>query len=218
MILYRFFLLALLAIYSFPCFSAPPLDAQTASYLAPKLNSERIAYFFGNYGIEVLPHADFPNLRIANLHSIHEGKKIMRTLAVTDFSADLSDSILPIHREILAGQSIGLSFKKHGWDLEKTPLYFGRLPLPDAVCAEMAETDKTEAVFQIYRLTVRKGEKKCDYCTIAEIYSPQFLNAEWLHALYPEATQLPPPDEALQSRIQFLEAFLAIFQKSSLMP
>lgn len=61
--------------------AATVIQQSTVELLKPKLNSDRIEYFFGNYGVDTLEiHSNvFPFSRIANLHSVHDGKKVMRT-------------------------------------------------------------------------------------------------------------------------------------------
>lgn len=54
------------------------LDLQACGQFKKMLNSERIKYLFGSYGVEVLNNTttSFPGCRISNLHSLHDGQKI----------------------------------------------------------------------------------------------------------------------------------------------
>lgn len=90
----RMLIIATLLTFSFNC-QANDTDYltlsfdrhQAASILKQKLNSDRIKFLFGSYGVDPLniQSSVFPNSRISNLHSTHDGKKIMRTLAVVNF-------------------------------------------------------------------------------------------------------------------------------------
>jgi hypothetical protein len=93
--------------------AAPTIQQQAVDYLRPKLNSERIEYFFGNYGVDQLQIESplFPFSRISNLHSIQQDKKIMRTLAIVDFFQPMHADLCAVHHTILTGKSIGAALQ-----------------------------------------------------------------------------------------------------------
>ncbi|MCH9633743.1 MAG: hypothetical protein S4CHLAM7_04760 [Chlamydiae bacterium] len=151
------------------------------------LNSDRIKYFFGNYGVEVLDlnSSLFPKSRISNLHSIHDGKKVMRTLAVVDFTSSLPPSLQKAHQEIENGGSIGIVLRQNGWTIQKKAIYFGKLPLSSNLMQWMDEQRTSQANIYIYLLEVSKEDSgPIPYCTITEVYSPQYLTEDHLKTIY----------------------------------
>ena len=167
---------------------APEIQQSIVDFLKPKLNSDRIEYFFGNYGVDTLDIDSpvFPFSRIANLHSVHQGKKIMRTLAVVDFFHPVHPDLHDVHRKIIEGKSIGIALREHGWIVHKYPVYFGTTFLSPRVLDWMDEPCIDQAALHVYRLEVSKNDKPdfIPYCTILEVHSPQYLTEEWLKALY----------------------------------
>ena len=167
--------------------AAPPLE--NVAQLIPKLNSQRIESFFGSYGIEKIDCTDsvFPDSRISNLYSIEGAHKVMRTLAIVDFNPSMDPDLLSVHEEVLNGKSIGIALQQAGWTIEKAPLYFGSTPLSSQVMEWMKESESNQSAVHIYQLNVHRGHGiLLPYCTIIEVHSPQYLNEEWLQALYPE--------------------------------
>jgi len=168
--------------------AAEPLQQDLVRELRPRLNSDRIAYFFGSYGVDTLNIESwaFPDSRIANLYSLHNGRKVMRTLAVVDFAEPVHPELLEVHDAVAAGKSIGIALRDEGWTIEKTPIYFGVLELSANVMRWMDEQEVSKGAVHIYRLNANRGRESIPYCAIMEVHSPQYLSPEWLHALYPE--------------------------------
>lgn len=171
-------------------YAAPEISKDVVEHLTPKLNSDRIAYFFGSYGVEPIEFRDSPfgECRIANLYSLDGNEKIMRTLAIVDFKQPVHDELKEVHQEIVQGQSIGIALKKAGWNVEKLPVYFGSVELSPALQAWMHETSCNIAAIHVYKLSVSNENSKglLPYCTIIEVHSPQYLDEKWLQALYPD--------------------------------
>ncbi|MBS0650725.1 MAG: hypothetical protein JSR93_06145 [Verrucomicrobia bacterium] len=183
----------LFLIFAFPfhfVYSAPELKQEVVEQLTPKLNSDRIAYFFGSFGVDQIPigPSPFQDCRIANLYSLHDGQKVMRTLAVVDYQQPVHESLKQVHQEICQGASIGIALRQHGWKLDKVPMYFGSVDLSSQVKAWMDEKKGDRAAVHIYMLMVFKneGDQKLHYCTIIEVQSPQYLDENWLELLYPD--------------------------------
>lgn len=151
------------------------LDEQSLIQYRSKLNSEIIAATFGSYGVEVLFEDN--QSRLSNLYS---DEKVMRTCAIVDYSLPIHESLIQAHKEIVAGSSIGATLKKHGFSFTKKPLYFGEVQLTESLRKAMKVGTDIGAV-HIYDLYV--GETR--YCTITEIHSPVYLNANGLKLLYP---------------------------------
>jgi len=183
---YLFLLTLLLPFFS--AYSAPAIQEDVVKLLIPKLNSDRIAYFFGSYGVEPIPvtSSPFAECRIANLYSKHGEEKIMRTLAVVSYQQPIHESLSQVHKSICEGQSIGIALRENGWKMDKVPLYFGGIALSPEVQAWMHENQSDRAAVHIYKLHVFKegSSERLHYCTIIEVHSPQYLDENWLQSLY----------------------------------
>jgi hypothetical protein len=92
------------------------------------LNSERIEQRFGSCGIEVL--ASEAGLRRSGLLSYDGDTATCRTYAVVQFAEQLDERFDKAHSRVLAGDSIGATFKDDGWDIRKHTLYIGTVRLP----------------------------------------------------------------------------------------
>ena len=186
-------LVLLSLVYGIPAIaSAPKFTKNDIERLQPLLNSERIKYFFGNYGVEQLSISskDFSSSRISNLYSQDDhGKKIMRTLAIVQRVDAISPLLANEHRKIQAGGSIGTVMKEAGWKVIKTPIFFGSTHLSKNLLAWMRVSDAKRGEVFIYDLLVTKAPmpKPLPYCTIIEIYSPDYLNSRWIKALSKES-------------------------------
>ncbi|MGD9592179.1 MAG: hypothetical protein AB7V32_06630 [Candidatus Berkiella sp.] len=161
------------------------LNTADIAVLKPKLNSERIAYLFGSYGVEPLNVCEslFPDSRISNLYSLHDGNKVLRTFAIVDFAKQIEPSLQAAHQEILKGGSIGTTLKNAHWEIHKQPLYVGEIALTPPLMKLMQEHNNLAAMY-IYELNVKKAaqDSYIPYCRIIEIYSPQYIDMPLLKA------------------------------------
>lgn len=156
------------------------------------LNSERIEQTFGSYGIEVLYTDDA--LRLSGLYSTHDGKNVIRTFAIVGYPAAVDDEIAALHREIVAGGSIGAVFEAAGWTVLKSRHVYFRTTIP-AVARTMHLPDATEFAAHAYRLAVQSSLKRHDYAWIIEIHHPEYLSGADLVAIYgPPASSVLPDD------------------------
>lgn len=149
------------------------------------LNSERIQRRFGSYGIDVL--ASERGLRRSSLYSMNEGTMTCRTYAVVRFADQLDDRYGDEHAEVLAGNSIGATFRSHGWDLHKQTMYIGTLALPrqDSEIGSLMRLDGAhELALHVYQLLLVKGDQVFDYAMIIETHHPDYLKISDLHSLY----------------------------------
>ena len=181
----KIFRLILLLLFSHAL--AAQIDPQIIAPLKSKLNSERIEHLFGSYGVELLDinSPDFSENRISNLHSLHNGVKVMRTLAIVDFAKPVHGDLIDAHDEIQAGGSIGAVLKRDGWKISKVPLHFSVVTLSPNVMLWMDEPNQSQAALHMYKLEVARdsASESIHYCTIIEIHSPQYLTSEHLQAL-----------------------------------
>jgi len=149
------------------------------------LNSERIQRRFGSYGIDVL--ASERGLRRSSLYSMNDGKVTCRTYAVVRFADQLDDRYGDEHKEVLAGNSIGATFRSHGWDLHKQTMHIGTLALPgqDSGIGSLMRLDGAhELALHVYQLLLVKDDQVFDYAMIIEAHHPDYLTSSELHSLY----------------------------------
>ncbi len=163
---------------------AAALDA--CAHESERLNSERIAERFGNYGIDVI--SSEPGLRRSNLYSSENGEPTCRTYAVVRFVDEPDTIIVREHSQILAGKSIGAIFKASGWTIFKETLHIGNAALDDAahpVAILMRLDHGADVAIHVYRLLLEKGERAIDYATLIELHHPDYLSRTDLLKLYP---------------------------------
>lgn len=152
---------------------------------AETLNSERIEAEFGNYGIDVISYRD--GLRRASLYSMHNGVKITRTYAIVHFDtvpASLQDEE---HARIIAGASIGATFRSAGWSIHKQTLHIGTVnPGADVhgVLPRMRLPAPQDLAMHVYRLHVNKANQSIDYATIVEVHHPAYMTPERVQEIF----------------------------------
>ncbi len=170
------------------------------------LNSDRIEQRFGNYGIEVL--ASEAGLRRSNLFSYDGDTATCRTYAVVDFVEQLDDSYGDAHERVLAGESIGATFRQEGWDIQKQTLYIGNVVLP----AEATEIGRLmrlagprELALHVYQLVLVRDELELEYAMIMEAHHPDYLTRTELESIFtpPRQERLPPAELARLSALIF---------------
>ena len=157
------------------------------------LNSERISERFGNCGIDVLEHG--PAERRSSLFSIDNDRRVCRSYAVVQFVDPESAEIREAHRKILAGDSIGATFKAAGWQIRKVTRHIGTATLvgDHAVARRMQLAGDASLAVHAYRLILEKGERRLHYATIIEVHHPDYLAEAELQGLYDwdDAKRLP---------------------------
>jgi hypothetical protein len=149
------------------------------------LNSERIERHFGSYGIEVL--ASEAGLRRSNLFSYDGDTTTCRTYAVVTFADQLDERYDEAHARVLAGDSIGATFKEDGWDIEKHTLYVGTVRLPEGpteIRRLMRLTGGHDLALHIYNLVLVRGDIELEYATILEAHHPEYLAQEDLESIF----------------------------------
>lgn len=149
------------------------------------LNSERIEERFGSYGIEFLSHAS--GIRRSSLYSIDGESKICRTYAVVRFVHESAPRVAAAHADILAGGSIGATFKATGWHIGKVTLYVGSIVLErseHAISKLMRIEGPAILGAHVYQLVLEKDSQTIDYATIIETHHPDYLSVPELQKLY----------------------------------
>lgn len=149
------------------------------------LNSERIEQRFGSYGIDVL--ASEAGLRRSNLFSYDGDTATCRTYAVVQFTEQLDDQYDDAHSRVLAGKSIGATFKESGWGIQKNTLYIGsiRLPASGTQVGELMRLNGAhDLALHVYQLLLVRDEQALEYATILEAHHPEYLTETALRELF----------------------------------
>ncbi len=149
------------------------------------LNSERIEQRFGSYGIDVL--ASEAGLRRSSLFSYDGDNRTCRTYAVVQFAEEADAHSNRAHSRVLAGDSIGETFRDDGWDIRKNTLYIGTIRLPEArteVGELMRLSGAHDLALHIYQLVLVRGASELEYATILEAHHPEYLTERVLRNLF----------------------------------
>lgn len=170
------------------------------------LNSERIEKRFGSYGVEVL--ASEAGLRRSSLFSFDGDTSTCRTYAVVQFVEQLDERYNDAHSRVLAGNSIGATFKEDGWDVGKRTLFIGTVRLPDfrtSIGELMRLTGAHDIALHVYRLVLARGDTELEYATILEAHHPEYLSAADLQDIFSGAApaRLPPGELTQLSDLLF---------------
>jgi hypothetical protein len=162
------------------------------------LNSQRIEERFGSYGIEVL--ASEAGLRRSSLFSFDGDTSTCRTYALVQFVEQLDERYNDAHSKVLAGDSIGETFKEDGWDVRKKTLYVGtvRLPEPRTPVGDLMRlTGAHDLALHVYQLVLAREEIELEYATILEAHHPEYLSAEDLQVIFDGASGATLPSAEL---------------------
>lgn len=149
------------------------------------LNSERIEQRFGSYGIDVL--ASEAGLRRSSLFSYSGDRTTCRTYAVVQFAENADTGWNEAHSRVLAGDSIGETFKEDGWDIRKNTLHIGTIRLPESrteVGDLMQLRGAHDLALHIYQLVLVRGGNELEYATILEAHHPEYLTETDLHDIF----------------------------------
>lgn len=170
------------------------------------LNSERIERRFGSYGIEVL--ASEAGLRRSGLFSLDGDTATCRTYAVVEFVGQPDDRYDAAHSKVLAGNSIGETFKEDGWGIQKSTLYIGDVRLPEGgteIGRLMRLTGAHDLALHVYQLVLVREDVALEYATIMEVHHPEYLTTSDLRDMfeYDPVPGLPGADVARLSELVF---------------
>ncbi len=170
------------------------------------LNSERIAQRFGNYDIEVLEQNS--HIRRSNLYSVENGIRTCRTYAVVQFAGIGQGAIEDEHQRVVAGQSLGTTFKDSGWSIRKDNLYVGSVPLDELrrdIATMMQISGGERLAMHAYRLVLDRDDQVIHYATIVEVHHPDYLDEAELREIY-------AVDPAALQAADDVAAFVALIQ------
>ena len=122
---------------------------------------------------------------------------VCRTYAVVRFAEQPGDRYSEEHAKVLAGNSIGATFRSHGWDIHKQTVYIGSLLLPSVKTriGELMDIDgRHELAIHVYELLLVQNEQVFEYASIIETHHPEYLSESDILELYEydESTALSP--------------------------
>ena len=168
------------------------------------LNSERIEQKFGSYGIDIVQSDN--QSRVSFLYSLepnNKNKKNYHTLAIVKFKE--TRQVSNIHEKILNGGSIGKSFKKEGWEIDKTNHQMMVISNPDKLLFKswLPQISNENLALHFYELNVKTENYHYLYAEILEIHHPKYLGLNDLTEVYnlDEETQ---DNEKLLSMLNFI--------------
>ena len=153
----------------------------------PRLNSDRIQAVFGSYGVAVLRQDE--QQRVSSLYSETGGKPVTRTYALVEYIGEPRPDYRETHEAIVAGASIGASFRQDGWEIRKQHLFIGELEIPTsyAIMGELMQLSlpETLAVHQ-YLFVISNEDRSFSYARITEVHHPEFADIHQLRQWYGE--------------------------------
>lgn len=142
----------------------------------PLLNSERIEQKYGSYGVEIIRQDD--TRRESSLYSGFGDNRVTRTYAVTEFTDPEQAAYRDEHAAIIAGASIGKTFREAGWDIRKETVVIHQVTIPAdnlALGRLMQIGLPAELAVWEYRFVVSKAGRSFTYARITEYYHPDYL-------------------------------------------
>lgn len=158
------------------------------------LNSERITAKFGSYQVTLVSQDDA--MRVSSLASVEGTEPVTRTLAIVLFEPR-RDEYIGLHRRIIAGSSIGSTFRDAGWKISKPLLYTGSFTVrPDiGIVSQLMKIPlPADVALHAYRFNVSKDDRTLTYAVIIELHHPDYLDVRELQGIY--GSRRDPGDEA----------------------
>ena len=149
------------------------------------LNSERIERQFGSYGIDVI--TQISGLRRSNLYSEEDGLQTCRTYAIVKFTDPTADEIKSAHQAILAGASIGETFRSAGWQISKQTIHIGTIQMINPahpIGRLMRLVAPAILATHAYEFVLIRDSRLIHYATIIETHHPAYLTERKLHEFF----------------------------------
>ena len=168
----------------------------------PGLNSERIAQRYGSYGVELIEQSQ--DARLSCLYSRHGERHVCRTVAMVWFQQPVDPELTEADRLIRGGASIGATFQRLGWHVEKANIDIGeyRLKSPD-MGSRMDVAVPAALAMHIYLFRAERDGRRLNYATIVELHHPDYLDRKDVERLYrrlPDETLTTPELAAIRAR------------------
>jgi hypothetical protein len=153
----------------------------------PLLNSDRIERQFGSYGVEILSQDE--SRRESSLYSGSGDGRVTRTWALVEYLDTPRNIYREEHEAIVAGASIGETFRRAGWTIRKQNLFIGELEVPGEyrwLGERMRIALPAELAVHQYLFVISRDERSFSYARITEVHHPDYLDAADLGAIYGE--------------------------------
>lgn len=169
------------------------------------LNSDRIATRFGSYAVRVLYQDE--EWRVSSLESIERGRPVTRTLALVQYVSPDEPKLAGLHERIRAGNSIGITFRRAGWYIDKPALFVGDVRIPEeaSVIADLMRIRvPTTVAAHAYRFDVVRHGERFTYATIIELHHPDYLDSDELQRLYRERAINDAAADAISRAVRML--------------
>ena len=138
----------------------------------------------------------------SSLYSIDADTKICRTYAVVRFVDESTPRVAEAHADILAGRSIGATFKSTGWHIGKVTLHVGSIALDGSIhgIGDLMHIDgPTVLGVHAYQLVLEKDSQTIDYATIVETHHPEYMSLPELEDLYGDSIETELSDAELRN-------------------
>lgn len=149
----------------------------------PGLNSERIEQRYGSYGVELIEQGR--DVRLSCLFSSHGAHQVCRTVAMVWFEHPVDPGLAEADRLIRGGASIGATFQRLGWHVDKANIDIGEFRLTSPVMgARMDIAVPAVLAMHIYRFRAARDGRRLNYATIVELHHPDYLDRSDVERLY----------------------------------
>ena len=184
-------------LYGDSAITNPSEISPAEEHVATLGNSDRIRLKFGSYGIDIVENE--LRIRVSNLYSTSDGVKTNRTFAVVMYPTVIETAFRIEHQAITEGQSIGIVFREHGWQIDKRHQYIGELDtlsVFSGIHSVFGDIGSARPVIHVYSLIVRKDNQEFHYASIAEVHHPEYLELEELTSIFevePDGAEVKNP-------------------------
>lgn len=109
-----------------------------------------------------------------NIRKVHliDNLGISRTYAITHFNErDWTEEIYLLASEIKKGKSIGKTFKSFGFNVNKKPIFIGKINLSKSLATKMNLNNLAGTLNQYELLVSQNNIDYINFATISEVYS-----------------------------------------------
>ncbi len=151
------------------------------------LNSDRIERTFGSYGVEILEQDALR--RVSSLFSGSGDERTTRTYAVVEYLDPPGRLYRDAHAAIVAGASIGETFRRAGWTIRKQTVFIGELEVPTeyrSLGQMMRIPLPADLAVHQYLFVISNEVRSFSYARITEVHHPDYLRESDLKSIYGE--------------------------------
>jgi len=127
--------------------------------------------------------------RESSLYSGAGDERITRTYAAVEYLDAPRAAYRAEHASIVAGASIGETFRRAGWVIRKQNLFIGELEVSEGYrwLGQLMHIElPAELAVHQYLFVISKDERSYSYARITEVHHPAFMSAGDLRTIYGE--------------------------------